>query len=252
MFSYTDGRPIARFISGPNKGLKTIKFIKKAKNLKRKPLGRDIKVDGKLSIIPNTECEREVIYIAGPSGAGKSSIVADYVTTFKKVFKNVPVIIFSRKKSDPVLDKLKISWFPMDEGLYDDPIDITTDIGNNGALMIFDDCNTFSDKKIKKAINALICDVLEVGRQYKIYCIITNHLINANERDFNRTVFDELHTLIVFPKTGTIHQIEYALKKYFGMKSDQIDKINNLNTRWVAINKGNPKYCLHKKGAFII
>lgn len=247
MFSYNKGKPIARFISGKNKGVKTLNISEKEN---KDNIGVDVYFRDELIPVPDIT-KRQILYIAGPSGAGKTTMISHYIDTFKKVFKNTPIIIFSRKKSDPALDNKNIWWFPIDERIIEDPIDITQEI-KGGALIIFDDCATIQDDKLRKSVSKLMADILEVGRQYNIYCIITSHLINPNERKDGRIIFNELDNLVIFPKSGNKYQMNYALNKYFGFDKKIIERILNLNSRWVLINKTYPNYCLYENGAFII
>jgi len=46
-------------------------------------------------------------------------------------------------------------------------------------------------------------------------------------------------------------QMKYIMYKIV-CKAPMIDKILNVNSRWVLINLVNPVYVLHAKGAFII
>lgn len=140
-----------------------------------------------------------------------------------------------------------INWFYIDDDIVENPIDITSEVDKKGALCIFDDYSNIHDKKIKLAIINLINDVLELGRQYKIYCLITSHLINGNDKKMTRTIFDESHNITIYPRAGNIYGIKYMLKNYLGFSKETIDKIINLNSRWVTISKTYPNYILFEK-----
>jgi Cdc6-like AAA superfamily ATPase len=249
MFTYDNnkGKPIARFLTGKNKGIRTLNITDKEKS---SGLGNDLYFRDNILPVPDLE-KRQIMYIAGPSGAGKTTMISHYIDSFSKAFKKVPIIVFSRKKSDPALDKKNVYWFPIDDRLIDEPIDITQEI-KDGALIIFDDCNTIQDDKLRKSVSKLMADILEVGRQYNIYCIVTSHLINPNERKDGRIIFNELDNLVIFPKSGNKYQMNYALTKYFGLDKKNIHRILNLPSRWVLISKGYPNYCLYENGAFIL
>lgn len=249
MFSFKKGRPIAKFINGPNKGRVTLNIIDRG-NLKGE-LGSKIQFESHLIPVPDI-INRQVVYIAGPSGSGKSTMAAEYITTFKKAFPDRPIYIFSRKKNDPALDHLNPNWVCIDERMVENPIDITTDIGSDGALVLFDDCATFIDDKIKKAVSKLMADILEVGRSLNIYCVVTSHLINPNERRDGRIILNESHSIVIFPKSGNSHAINYALKTYCGFSKKSIEEILNLPSRWVWISKQYPNYILYSNGAYIV
>lgn len=221
-------------------------FGKGSDNLERKIILKK----GKMIPLPNIDT-REVVYIAGPSGSGKSTYAANYIKIYKKIFPKNPIIIFSRKDSDPVLDELKPSRFIIDESIVDEPIDIIKEL-DHGACILFDDCNTFQDEKIKKAVAKLMHDILEIGRSANIYCVVTSHLINPNERKDARTIWNEAHTVTIFPKSGNRHGMTYALKNYCGFDNKQINEILSLPSRWVTIGKQYPLYVLHERGIELI
>ncbi len=206
--------------------------------------------DGHIIQIPNIET-REVAYIAGPSGSGKSTYAAEYAAYLKKIFPEKDLFVFSRKDHDEPLDKLKPIRIKIDDSLVESPIDLTQEL-SDGAIVVFDDVNTILDDKQKKAVDKLMSDIMEVGRSYGIYIIITNHLVIPSEKKVARTIMNELHTLTIFPKSGSAQQIRYALKTYFGLNNKQVDIILKLPSRWVTISKSYPMYVLFEKGAFIL
>jgi len=209
--------------------------------------------DSKLVPLPDLT-DRFVDYIAGPSGSGKSTIASGLATEFKKIFPRKPIYIFSRTdaKNDPAFAKLKPIQISIDDSLLTEPIDITQEIREGGALMIFDDCGTIQNDKLRKEVEKLMADAMEVGRKLQCSMIITNHLVIPNEKKFARTVLNEMHNLTVFPKSGSAQQIRYALKTYFGLNNKQIDEILALKSRWVRISKSYPQYVLYDKGAYIL
>jgi len=214
----------------------------------------NVPTGNKLTPIPDLT-ERFVDYVAGPSGSGKSTIAADLAAQFKKINPKTPIFIFSRTdaKKDPAFSKLKpFHQITLDESIVTDPIDITEEIREGGALMIFDDCNTIQNDKIKKEVEKIMSDAMEVGRKLNCNMIITSHLVTPNEKKMARTVLNEMHNLTVFPKSGSSQQIRYALKTYFGLNNKQIDKILGLNSRWVRISKTYPQYVLYDKGSYIL
>lgn len=206
--------------------------------------------DGKLEQVPNIE-SREISYIAGPSGSGKSTYASNYAKYLRKIFPEKDLYIFSRKDSDEPLDKLKPIRIKIDESLVENPIDLTKEL-SDGAIVIFDDVNTILDDKQKKAVDKLMADIMEVGRSYGIYTIITNHLVIPNEKKSARTILNELHTLTVFPRSGSAQQIRYALKTYFGLNNKQVDLILKLPSRYVTVSKSYPMYVLYDQGAFVL
>ena len=209
--------------------------------------------NGKLIPLPNFS-ERFVEYIAGPSGSGKSTIASELGEQFKLMYPHKPIYMFSRTdaKKDPAFQRLRPIQINIDEGMIQNPIDVTKEVTEGGCLMIFDDCNTIHNDKIKKEVDKLMSDAMEVGRKLDCNIIITNHLVIPNEKKFARTMLNEMNMLTIFPKSGSSQQIKYALKTYYGLNNKQIDQILASPGRWVRISKTYPQYVLNEHGAYIL
>jgi len=260
MFSFNNGRAVAKIKGGKYDG-KIIHIdngeneepttkSKKGKKEKNDILGTDFEIDdGKLEIIPNLE-QRETLYIAGPSGSGKSTFAAKYIQKYQKIFHN-PVYVFSRDNGgDKEINALNPIYIPITEDLLANPIDITEEMQD--ALILFDDCNTIQDDKVRKSVEKLINDILEVGRKLNIYIVVTSHLVIPNERKQARTIMNEMQVLTVFPKSGSSQQISYCLKTYFGLNKDQIEEILSLPSRQVTIYKTFPMFVVYDTGIYIL
>lgn len=280
MFSLTKGRPIAKIVGGDYNGellsiceenYKEEQCCKKCSvKCKKKPccggcgmcykrkgensqIGKEIQLSkGKLVPLPNIE-QRSVDYIAGPSGSGKTTHAVTISTMFKKIFPEKDIYLFSRTdyQDDPALLSLRPLQIKINESLIETPIDITKEL-KGGTLLIFDDCNTIQNEKLKRIIDNLMKDIMEVGRKLGIWIIITNHLVIPDEKKIARCVLNELHNLTIFPQSGSSNQIEYVLKKYFGLSKKQIDQILQLKSRWVTICKNYPRFVIYDTGAFIL
>ncbi len=209
----------------------------------------------KENIIPLPDLTKRFIeYICGPSGSGKSTIACEIAMNFKKVYPKKKIFIFSRTEAinDPAYSKLEPVQIEINDELITDPIDITTEISNEGCLVIFDDVETIQSDKLKREIQKLMCDMMEVGRKLNINMIVTNHLVLPIDRKFARTLLNEINMITVFPKSGSSQQITYALKTYFGLTKSQIDKIIALKSRYVRISKNYPSYVLSAHEAYIL
>jgi Cdc6-like AAA superfamily ATPase len=197
--------------------------------------------------------QRSVSYIAGPSGSGKSTHAVNLIKNYLKVYPNKPFYLFSRTdyKTDPVFKGMKVNQIVVDKSLIEDPIDITQEL-TGGSIVLFDDCNTIQDDKVKKAVDKLICDILEVGRKLDITIVITNHLVIPNEKKIARTILNEMQNITVFPKSGSVQQIGYVLKQYLGLSKKQIEDITKLDSRWITIHKNYPMYVVYAHGVYLL
>ena len=206
--------------------------------------------NGNFEIYPD-DLTREIYLIAGASGSGKSTITRQIALNYYDLFPDNNIYLFSRVKSDPAFLDLIQKGIILEIELNDEFAEMEIDIIKNieESLVIFDDVDTFTNKKLMDKINSIRLQIMELGRHKSIYTCITSHLINSNDRKFSRTVLNELSRLIVFPQSGSKHQIEYALKTYFGMNKKQI---LNTNERWICIGKNYPQYILSSKRCELI
>lgn len=258
MLSYTDGKPIA-------KEGKQLIYLKTEDDSKNSDYDSSydseydsddnltaIESDEKIEPLLNME-ERSVAYIAGPSGSGKTTFALKLIKRFLKVYPDKPFYLFSRTdyKRDPAYKGMTVNQIMIDDSLIDEPIDVEKEL-SGGSIILFDDCNTIQNDKIKKQIDKLMADIMEVGRKLGIWIIITNHLVIPNEKKIARTIMNEMQSLTVFPKSGAAQQIRYALKTYYGINNKQIDDILALRSRWIMINKNYPMNVIYEHGVFII
>jgi hypothetical protein len=248
-FSVKDGLfPIAQIKSG--KYNREILYI--TDNPKSKDLGPQVDESVKPLMNTDTSEKRVVEYIAGPSGVGKTTIAIELIKNYLRLFPKTPFYLFSRTpwQEDPAYKSLKRPPIQINLGEEDIDQDITSQFPH-GSLIFFDDVTTIADKNIKKKIEHLICDILEVGRKARLNIIITNHLIVPIDQAFARTILNELQMLTIFPKSGAVQQITHVLKTYFGFSPIQIKRILTLPSRWVRISRTYPQYVLYDKGAYI-
>lgn len=212
-----------------------------------------IKLDSGSRFIPLANQEgRECVYICGPSGSGKSTYASEYIRSYLATFPDSDFIAFSRTdiNNDPAFEGMNPLQVEINEELVINPIDITSEL-KTGCIILFDDVTTIQDDKIRKAIEKIIADILEVGRKLKIYIVFTCHLIIGNDKKLARTIMNELTSLTVFPKSGTVQQINYALKTYFGYNEKQISKMLNTSSRWVTFFRTYPQLVLTQKECYI-
>lgn len=204
--------------------------------------------DGDMIQVPNTNLERECLYIAGPSGSGKSTYLNKYVKQYKKRYPDNEVYIFSRVADDKTLrDNKFIKHIPIDEDLLDDPIDNSE---LEDSIAIFDDIDTIREKPLRDAISDLRNDLLETGRHHKVTLLCTSHLLMDHNK--TRTLLNEATSVTFFPNSGQAYHVKRFLKEYCGLDKAQIDRILQLPSRWVTIGKTAPMYILYDKGCYLI
>jgi hypothetical protein len=189
--------------------------------------------NGHFEIIPLIkENQVQKCFISGQSGSGKSTWISNYAQTYKKLFPNNSIYVISRHNEDPVLDKIKgIKRLELDEEILEAEIDIED---FKDSLIILDDIETISDKKINKLITNLRDDLLQNCRHHNIYlCCVSHSILNYG---YTRSLILESDLIVFFPRSGG-YQIKRYLKEYQGYNKEQINIIMRLPSRWVCINK---------------
>lgn len=196
--------------------------------------------------------QRTVSYVAGPSGSGKTTYALNLIKPYLNLT-GKPFFVFSRtdSKLDPAFKGINFVPILIDESLLQNPIDITQEFGD--SVILFDDCNTIQNEKLRRAVEKVMEDVLEIGRKLDITVVITSHLVIPPSKNFARTIMNELQSLTVFPRSGSSQQINYALKTYFGFNKNQIEQIHEIDkTRWVTISKTYPMYVLSERFLYLV
>jgi hypothetical protein len=208
---------------------------------------KDIQIpDGCFVPLPKQH-EREIDFIAARSGAGKTTVAAKLIKVFHKINPKSPIIIFSRApiENDPALAGIPMNQINLEE-LPTVSIDITRDVPM-GSMIVFDDTDTIQDNQIKKIVDGIMTDIMEVGRKLKLYTIITQHLILGNDKKKSRTIMNECQYFTCFPKACSAQQIKYALNSHFGFCNKEIQKILDTDSRWVRISKEYPQYIMSER-----
>lgn len=200
--------------------------------------------DGKFQQIPDPETERQILYIFGPSGSGKSTYAKNYIKEWKKK-NDGKVYLFSSLKEDESLDEIKPKRIIIDEKLVEEPLD--TEMFED-SLVIFDDIDVIKEKDIKNAVYDVLNGILEIGRHFRIGCILTNHL-PSNGKD-TRRILNECHSITYFPHAGGGRGTKYFLENYAGLSLKEMRKIKKMKTRWATIFKVYPMCVMTEKDLF--
>lgn len=207
-----------------------------------------LKDDELFQQIPNPETERQILYITGRSGSGKSYYTLHYCLEYKKMYPKREIYLFSALTEDTTLDKLKgLKRIKLTEEFCNE--EITSEDFKN-SLVIFDDTDVISDKKIRNKVNSIMNNILQVGRHHFTSCIITTHTA-CNGKD-TKVILNEAHSITIFPNGLGNRSLKYLLDSYLGLDKQQVNKIKKLNSRWVSILKTFPMTILSEKQSYTI
>ena len=193
-----------------------------------------------LSYSPNFGIEREIILACGPSGSGKSYFLGKYVKEYTQKKKVNDYLVISLVPKDSALDR-----YDPERPMLDDLPDIK-EIPD--SLVVFDDTESIPDKKLLASVNALRDQILTIGRHNNISCLLTQHNIQNGHK--SRTLLNETHGIVIYPRAGGTYQIRQYLKTYIGLSKKKIDRILSLPSRAVLVYKQYPNFVLHDKGVY--
>ena len=207
------------------------------------------KPDNHFQLIPNTEQERQILYITGSSGSGKSYFTKKYCKEFARVFPKRPIYLISSVEKDESVDdiknlkrlKLKSKEFLEEEFVIDDFKD---------CLVIFDDTDCITDKKLRLKVNSILGMILETGRHTNTYCIYTSHLATAGND--TKRILNESHSITFFPKTMGGRMMKYLCENYLGLDKNEIKHIKDIPSRSISIMKTYPKVVVGDKDIFLL
>ncbi len=188
---------------------------------------------------------RNCYFIFGASGAGKSYVCKDIIKSYVKLNKDHKdkIYLISQKKEDETLDSLKYIKRINLNKIVGQKFEINKDLEN--SFFIFDDCESVDDPTIKEHIYFnWIKQILELGRSYKINCIVTSHLPHGK---FNKLAIFESHYVISYLNSGAFRQTSYMLENYAGIDPKLIKKLKAKDSRWTMFHKNYPNFYVQEK-----
>lgn len=205
--------------------------------------------DQYFQLIPNPETERNILYITGSSGSGKSYFTKKYCREFARVFPKRPIYLISSIDKDESVDdiknlkrlKLKSTEFMEEEFVIDDFKD---------CLVIFDDTDCITDKKLRTKVNSILGMILETGRHTNTYCIYTSHLATAGND--TKRILNECHSITFFPKTMGGRMMKYLCEGYLGLDKREIEHLKKIPSRSITVMKTYPRTVVGEKNVFLL
>jgi hypothetical protein len=195
----------------------------------------------------------ERILICGQSGSGKSTIASNWIKDYLSI-KDKDVFLLSRVEEDKPLDEIKLlqrvdlkqfSVSPEEFALNG----LDTEEFKN-SIVILDDIDTITDKKIFNNVIALRDDMLETGRHNDITMLCITHVLFQNKN--SKKPLNEATGVVLFPRSGSKYHIRRYLKEYCGLEEKQIARIMNLNSRYFYISRTYPNYVVSEREVFLL
>lgn len=196
----------------------------------------------------NKDIERMIGYIVGASGSGKSYFCKQFISEYHKAYPTRPVYIISALAEDPTLDSLKyIQRIKLTDSFVEDTI---TASDFQDSLLVLDDTDTISQKKVRNKVNQIRDDCLSTGRHFNVSLLVTAHQPCRGAE--TKLILNESHFFTIFLMGLQGRAKSYLLESYLGLNKKQIKKLNDIDSRAVTIIKNYPQVILAERNAYIL
>jgi len=195
---------------------------------------------GFFQYIPDTDRDRDTIFVAGTAGSGKSYWTAQYIKEYRKKYPDNDIyLITGNEASDPVFEDLKYLKKINLEGILGDPIDYTE---FKNCLCVFDDIDACAGK-LGKYLYELRDKLLKNSRKVKVSVLSTAHSFSGTDL---KSVLNESDVITFFPSNYN-RSLKYLLENYLGLTKDGIKAVRRLKTRWCCFVKSYPNVLISEK-----
>ena len=201
-------------------------------------------------LMPRQDKDRQVLFISGIQGSGKSYFIKNYIEAFRKIHKHQPIYFFSALDSDKTLETVEKEFkrVPIDESWIQEPLSLTEfeEVKKNfgGCLVIFDDVDSISNKKISDAVYTLLKNIVNVGRHMNISLIYTSHM--PSDKNKTRDILNSSDCIVLFPASIT-RSTKYVLKEYFDIDDKELKELKKIRSRWLIITRNIPRMLFSEK-----
>jgi hypothetical protein len=204
---------------------------------------------GEFSLMPDKTAERTIFYITAPSGSGKSFLSKEIIQEYHKMYPKRDVFVFSSLESDSTLDTLKY----LKRIKINKPEFLETELTSEDfkdSLVLFDDVDVIADKKKLKKVQEILNHILQTGRHFNVSCIYTSHASTAGHA--TKIILNEAHVIVFFPSTAGGKMLKYLGDQYLGLSKQQLEKMKDLKSRWVAVIKKYPRVIVTQHQASLL
>lgn len=195
---------------------------------------------GYFQYIPDTDRDRDTIFVAGTSGSGKSYFASQYIKEYHRIYPDNPIyLITGNSAEDPAFENMKYLKKINLEGILQDPLDYTE---FKDCLVVADDIDAVSGK-LGKYLYDLRDKLLKNSRKVKVSVLSTAHSFTGTDL---KAVLNESDVIVFFPSNYN-RSLKYLLENYLGLTKEGIKAVRNLKTRWCAFVKSYPNVLITEK-----
>ena len=203
-------------------------------------------------LFPSIPKDYDFVLIGGPSGSGKTVWASRYIKAYKKKYPKRCIYVISSINEDNALDRISgVIRLDLEECFGDDDYEIEHESMQN-SLVLFDDVDTLTSKKMRDNVLTFRDFLLEQGRHFNIHLVNTVHILLNYKA--TRRLLNESTKVIIFPKSGTAYQIKTFLQTYCGFMKEQITEFfkRDKKSRWKMISKTYPIYVMSQHEVYSV
>lgn len=191
------------------------------------------------------------IFVAGGTLSGKSywvrMVVFDYLDRFPE---NKFVLFSTLDKDDDLykdIDEERFFKIRLDrENLLNNPIEMSE---LKDSIVVCDDVH-LSDKLLDKAYTKLKDEIIKAGRHKNIYSIVTSQALLDGHK--TKVLLENSFQVVGFPESAGRYQLGNYLRDKMKLDKAMINRVLNVDSRWVLLSRTKPMYCLNERGCFFL
>jgi len=239
-----DGIPIAKIKNNSRKGKEKIVYLDENSSATNNYKEIILKPNqGKFQYIPDEGKERFIAYVVGASGSGKSWFASELGNEYKKLFPKNPIYLLSYLDNDSSIDQIKgIKRIKLDDEFLDTDLDAED---FRDSLVIWDDTDCITDKKMVLKLRDLLGKMLNTGRHCRNSVIYLSHIACNGLQ--TKGILNECHSLTFFNATLGGRTKNYLLNQYLGLNKKQIEAVEKIDGRAITIVKTYPMVLISEK-----
>jgi hypothetical protein len=195
---------------------------------------------GTFQYVPDTDRDRDTIFVAGTAGSGKSYWAAQYIREYHKIYPDNPIyLITGNEAEDPAFENMKFVKKINLEGILNDPLDYNE---FKDCLVVFDDIDACSGK-LGKYLYELRDKLLKNSRKVKVSVLSTAHSFSGMDL---KSVLNESDVIVWFNQNYN-RSLKYLLENYIGLTKNGIKAVRNIKSRWCCYIKSYPNVLISEK-----
>jgi hypothetical protein len=184
------------------------------------------------------------LYVTGASGSGKSYYSTDFLKQYIKKHPKNEVMLFSSVGEDKVLDAVKkLKRFKIYDADFVNEEFSVEDFKD--TLLIFDDVDCISDKRVLKKVYEILDKALVTGRHSGTSVVYTTH--TACNGSKTKLILTESHSITFFMNGMNGRSSKYLLDGYLGLDKKQIQELKRIKSRWTTVIKSFPQLILTQR-----